>query len=310
MTRYLYSYSCHEEELELCRLELSRLLEASLSDGFVVSEHNVHPSRSPFLKRRLELSLSGETLPELLEQLPLVDLNGATFKVLCTVADSPYSYEEQRGLERSVGASLIGVADMRQPERLLGVTFWQQRYWFGDCVEASAIWLAHRQKPQNYSTALGTRVARAIVNIASGPAGEALKAKVIDPCCGMGTVLIEALSMGIDIRGVDRNPLAVRGARVNLAHFGYSKELVALGDMRELEGHYDAAIVDLPYNLCSVLPIGEQLDMLESVRRIADLAVIVTTEPIETQLSASGFSLVDRCELHKGAFTRFITLVK
>ncbi|MGG4143957.1 methyltransferase domain-containing protein [Paenibacillus algorifonticola] len=308
MARYLYSYSCHEEELKLCRLELSRLLDAPLSNGFVVSEHRVSPSRSPFLKRRVELALSGASLPELLEQLPLVDMNGATFKVLCTVAEAPYSYEEQRGLERSVGASLIGAADMREPERLLGITFWQQRYWFGDCEEASAVWLAHRQKPQNYSTALGTRVARAVVNIAAGPDGEALS--VIDPCCGMGTVLIEALSMGIAIRGVDRNPLAVRGARVNLAHFGYSKELVSLGDMRELEGHYDAAIVDLPYNLCSVLPIGEQLDMLESVRRLADLAVIVTTEPIETQLSASGFSLVDRCELHKGAFTRFITLVK
>ena len=76
----------------------------------------------------------------------------------------------------------------------------------------------------------------------------------------MGNVLIEAFSMGIAAEGRDINPLAIRGARVNLRHYGYDDNKVAIQDMNTLQGHYDAAILDLPYNLCSVFPEGEVAD--------------------------------------------------
>ena len=74
------------------------------------------------------------------------------------------------------------------------------------------------QKPEMYSTALSTRDARAIVNIAA-PFPEGLK--IIDPCCGIGTVLVEAMSMGIAIEGRDVNKRVVWGSRINLRHFGF-----------------------------------------------------------------------------------------
>ena len=83
----------------------------------------------------------------------------------------------------------------------------------------------------------------------------------------MGNVLIEAFSMGIAAEGRDINPLAIRGARVNLRHYGYDDNKVAIQDMNTLQGHYDAAILDLPYNLCSVFP--------ERRRRSAKLTSVV-----------------------------------
>lgn len=112
------------------------------------------------------------------------------------------------------------------------------------------------------------------MNIAA-PETEGLR--LLDPCCGMGNVLIEALSMGLDIR--EGTSIRLRcGARTNLKHYGFSETLVTLGDMNDLEGHYDAAVLDMPYNLCSVLPEEEQRRMLTSLRRLAPRAVIVTTE--------------------------------
>ncbi|GAA3334615.1 hypothetical protein GCM10020331_103270 [Ectobacillus funiculus] len=76
------------------------------------------------------------------------------------------------------------------------------------------------KKPHSYSTSLSTRVARAVANIAvPDPTG----IKAIDPCCGIGTVLVEALSMGINIVGSDINPLVLPGARENIAHFWLSR---------------------------------------------------------------------------------------
>lgn len=96
-----------------------------------------------------------------------------------------------------------------------------------------------------YSTALSTRVARAVANIAiPHPKG----VRAIDPCCGIGTVLVEALSMGINIVGRDINPRVVLGSRKNIAHFEL-EGTVEIGPIAEVVDDYDVAIIDMPYNL-------------------------------------------------------------
>lgn len=308
----LYTYARHEDEAELCDLELRTMLggDAAVGNGiaFINSTHPPDVNRSPFFKRRLEKLIVSETLPGLLEQLPGIELNGRSFKVLLTQGDEPFDYEEQRKLERQAGAHMRGKAEMRKPELLFGLTRYNGEWLFGPCEENEAIWLRHQSKPQNYSTALPTRAARALVNIAAGTANPET-IRLVDPCCGMGTVLIEAMSMGMSAAGIDVNPLAVRGARKNLAHFDYP-DVVRLGDMKEETIHYDAAVVDLPYNLCSVLLAEEALEMLSTVKRIAERAVIVTTENMEAQLAEASFKIRDWAILSKGSFTRYISVVE
>ena len=104
-------------------------------------------------------------------------------------------------------------ADFQHPDRLFGVMNVNGGWVFGEYVKSEAVWFRHQKKPNGYSTALNTRVARAVVNIAiPNPNG----IKAIDPCCGIGTVLVEARSMGIDMVGSDRNQLILPGARENM----------------------------------------------------------------------------------------------
>ncbi|OBZ08697.1 TRM11 family methyltransferase [Bacillus sp. FJAT-26390] len=305
---FIYTYACHEDEANLCQLELQTLFGyEDVCGGAISSPYELPVDRSPFMKRRISVMLEASSFEELALQLPALELGGKTFKVLFTPGDEPFAFEEQRQHERAAGAVIRGKADMRRAECLYGLTKLNGRWYFGPCEENGAAWLKHQSKPQNYSTALPTRAARALVNVAAGPAIEQLR--VIDPCCGMGTVLIEAMSMGIDIEGVDLNPLAVRGARINLAHFGYP-DRVKLGDMRLLEGQYDAAIVDMPYNLCSVLPEEEQLEMLLAIRKWAKRAVIVTTVPIAAQLEKASWRITKSTTLSKASFTRYISVVE
>ncbi|MGG6313896.1 RNA methyltransferase [Paenibacillus macerans] len=308
--RYVYPYACHENERELCLMELRALFgedgEAARDRPYVDSRIRLAPNRSPFVSLRLDVLFEAATLEEICAGAAKIRLEGRTFKALYLKSGLKRTYEQQREMEREVGRHIRGKADMRRAEVTFGLLAREDGWLFGICRPSEPVWQAHKQKPNNYSTGLTTSVARALANIAvPDPAGR----RVIDPCCGMGNVLIEALSMGIDIVGRDINPLAVRGARSNLRHFGYDDSaLVAIGDLNDLDGVYDAAIVDMPYNLCSVLSPQERRRMLSSVRRIAGRAVIVSSEPLGRDIASAGWAIVDACTVSKGSFVRNIWL--
>ncbi len=304
-TTYLYTYNCYEEERSLCALEMRTLFGVEPQAGIVESHVKIDPSRSPFIKERVAVLCEGKSLQDLLTQVVALQVMGETFKVIYVKTSGSSKTEKdglanRRAIEKEIGLHINGVADIHHPQRLFGVMVVNERWVFGDYVKSESIWFRHQQKPHSYSTALNTRVARAVVNIAiPNPNG----IKAIDPCCGIGTVLVEALSMGIDIVGSDRNPLVLGGARENIAHFGFTGE-VTLKDIRDITNQYDAAIIDLPYNLCSVITPEEQLEMLRSARGFAEKVVVVTVEPIDEILIHAGFVITDRAVVKKMSFTR------
>lgn len=311
--RYVYTYACHETERELCLLELKCLFgQPPVHESILLSEWRLEPGTSPFIHLRLDIAVDASTLEELCEAASRLQLEGGkTFKILCLKeGDNKADYDERRGIERRIGARIQGQAQMREPDITLGVIRAGERWLLGRCVYSDRSWMERRQKPQNYSTGLPVFVARALVNMAvhSGAVRKAdgNELELLDPCCGMGNVIIEALSMGQSIRGYDINPLAVRGARVNLRHYGYDEELVKHGDINMLEGTYDAAILDMPYNLCSVLSADERQKMLYSLRYLAARAVIVSKEPMEALLAESGWTLKEQCRIRKPGMSREI----
>nr|WP_199794930.1 RsmD family RNA methyltransferase [Paenibacillus faecalis] len=305
--RYLYTFACHETERELCLLEMRELLgeKAEVGNSWVFSEQRIDPDRSPFLSARVDVLYTGDTIEEIAEQASNIRLEDSSFKVVYIKAGDKLSYDEQRSVERFVGGCITGKADMKQPDMTFGIGSLGGSWLFGVCHYPQRAWLVHKQKPQNYSTGLSSRVARALVNIA---APETEGVSMLDPCCGMGNVLIEALSMGLSIQGCDMNPLAVRGARVNLRHYGYSDTLVTLGDMNDLQGRYTTALLDLPYNVCSVFPLEDKLRMLGSLRKLAKRAAIVSTEPLKDVLKQTGWQVIGQAQVTKGTFVRDVWL--
>lgn len=307
---YLYTFACHENELQLCEMELSTLLQTDLTinsagSSYVWSERCILPGRSPFIHGRLDVLGQGDSAAELLPVAREIRLMPEeTFKVVCLKAgDAVPDYEQALKLERDIGMCIRGTAQMKQPKVTFGLIKTGKKWLLGQWTESDKSWQVHQQKPQNYSTGFGVALARALVNIA---VPEVEGHRLLDPCCGMGTVVIEALSMGIDARGNDLNALAVRGARVNLPHFGYDAQRITLGDMKELEGRYDSAIFDMPYNLCSVLPDHEQRAMLMKLRELCGRAVIVSTEWVQEHLLEAGWTIERYGTVRKSVFVRHI----
>jgi tRNA G10 N-methylase Trm11 len=307
--KYIYNYSWDENERYLCAMEMRALFGKESDSNILESSLKLNPSRSPFIRERLDVLYEGNTLEDLAQQVKTLPEPEAAFKVIYVkdpifIDTDKTGFEDRRKAEREIGLQIKGKADLKNPGKLFGIKRLNGLWVFGEYVKNEAAWLKHQQKPHSYSTALSTRVARAVVNIAvPEPEGK----KVIDPCCGIGTVLVEALSMGIDIEGSDINPLVIPGAKENMKHFQLHGK-VELRDIRNVKGSYDAAIIDLPYNLCSVITPRDQLEMLKSARDFTERLVIVTVEDVDSVIEQANFKIEDRCVVTKGNFRREVLL--
>ena len=73
--------------------------------------------------------------------------------------------------------------------------------------------------------------------------------RLLDPCCGAGTILIEAAQIGAVARGGDRDPDAVTAARANISAAGISAD-VREWDARALsldDGAFERVVTNLPW---------------------------------------------------------------
>lgn len=305
MSAFIYTYVWHGDEHDLCQLEMRAFFGHNSSTNVLKSPVAIDPRRSPFIKERLEVLYEADNWKDLVDQAEKLQVDEATFKVvslntmdLGSLKKVPH--EERRRLEREIGLRIPAEPDLDHPEAVFGFLTFDERWYFGKYMESESVWYRHITKPHSYSTALSTRVARAVANIAV-PHPEGVKA--IDPCCGIGNVLVEALSMGIDIVGSDINWLVIGPARENIAYFGLEGE-VKRNAISEVTKNYDVAIIDMPYNIFSKVSPEEHLDILRNARRITKKAVIVTIDTIDDKVKEVGFSITDRCEAKKGTFIR------
>ena len=105
-----------------------------------------------------------------------------------------------------------------------------------------------RKKPFFHPSAMPSKMARCMVNLAHGKAESLL----LDPFCGTGTSLIEATYIGCKALGVDAQRRMVLGCRKNLRHFNISPEGLIWGDARRLPFFkVDCVVTDPPYGRSS-----------------------------------------------------------
>jgi len=67
---------------------------------------------------------------------------------------------------------------------------------------------------------ISPRLAKILINLSQAKRGEIL----LDPFCGIGTILQEALLQNIKVTGIDEDKSAVHNAKINLQWFGFKKE--------------------------------------------------------------------------------------
>jgi len=164
-------------------------------------------------------------------------------------------------------------------------------------------WVEGMVRPIHFSSALPQRFSRALVNLVAAP-GDTL----IDPCCGIGTPLMEAMEAGVIAFGADTNPKMLRGLAQNLRHFGLPLRLFR-ADARQLVGHFDAAVLDFPYGRNLLLDKDLCRDILTPLRQAVKRAALVSAQPLDDVLAEVGFRTLRYLTVHKGQMVRHVHVV-
>jgi tRNA (guanine10-N2)-dimethyltransferase len=303
--QYLYTTNCSTLERGLCALEMKCHFGIEPDRKDFITNIYVSPSRSPFIKHCISILYTASSLEELQNKIAADKLWAQTYKVYYINLEGEIpSYHDSKTAECEVGKCILGEAELDEPTTIFGITKREGCWIFGYCESNDCRWQKHKVKPFSYSNSLSVEVSRALVNIAVPNIGSTT---LIDPCCGVGTVIVEALDQGIQVEGYEQNISIGWNAKKNLEHFGF-ESVITVGDMHTIEKHYDAAILDLPYGVFTSIKPVEQLALIKHTRKIAQRAVIITFEEMSEIISGCGFRITDTCTAAKGKFTRHIYL--
>lgn len=306
--KYLYTFNYDNNESDLCKLESRYIFKDEEKDKLLFSNLKVEPSSSAFIKRRMDISSFSDNYSTLISQLKEEQLNAEGFKVEYIVLDGDTTpYAERLKKLKDIGYCIDGEPDYKHPTISYTLCHHEGVWYFGILIKDTFEWHKHKDKPRSYSNSISMNIAKALVNISSQTNKEAT---LLDACCGAGTIMLEACFSGHHIEGCDINWKMCQHARENLAHFGYSTT-VYRSDIKDISHHYDAAIIDLPYNLLSCADDDQIAHIIESTAELSNRLVIVSTSDITDFINNAGFKISDSCEVSKrgkAVFTRKIWL--
>lgn len=300
--KHIYIFTYDNTENDLCKLESRYIFNKEEKNRLVFSDVKIEPSSSAFIKSRLDVISKSEDYSMLIEDIKKENIVSEGFKVEYLIFDGDTTgYQARLSKLRDVGYSIEGNPDYYNPTTTYALCYCEGIWYFGILIKNNFEWQNHNNKPCSYSNSIGINIAKSLVNIAAK--GDQT-ASLIDACCGVGTIMLEACFAGFSIEGCEINWKICRNARKNLAHFDYSAE-VFRSDIKDISKRYDAAIIDLPYNLVSVATESEVFHIIESSAKITDRLVIVSTSDITDFITKVGFSISDHCSVSKRGKRKF-----
>jgi 23S rRNA G2445 N2-methylase RlmL len=168
---------------------------------------------------------------------------GGTFRVVARVLQERTF--QRTALRRAVSDAVTIARPDWKPADPARTEIWCVEYTRGRFIAGLRLSTAeqrqHGGRKAERQGALRPTVAAAML----GLAGDRDDARILDPCCGSGTILAEAHARGWSAVGRDLDPEAVRTTRRNVG-----RGEVAMGDVRELDledATFDACVSNLPF---------------------------------------------------------------
>lgn len=302
---YLYLTARSELEKYLIEAECMAIAGSAPDErGIMMTETVADVSRAAYIKTCMRVIMHASSVSELYDQLEEAKLSSEGFRV--SVAKFPRRLPLiSQEMMHQVGARIAGQPNLSAPKTIFLVVATEKEIWLGEVLSESDVsWNEHSQKAHLYSSSLPTRLTRAMINLVAAPGDT-----IIDPCCGSGTTLIEAASIGIKALGCDINDKLVAASVGNLEYFGLSG-MVLLADARNIKGKFDAVVTDLPYG--RNCPTDDQLssDILENLRNLAPKAAVVTGQDMSGLLLEMGYDVKQVVAVPKTSLIRHIHIIR
>jgi len=305
---FFYLLTGTPEERELAALELWALSGARAQGPCGEGPVAVDLTGAAYVRLCAETIATGKSLDELVAaaQARRLRLQGFRLEVH---RPAPRAAEDLPEIVRRLADSWEGRPDLDRPRVRLAVVAQRDSWRLGRIVSESRGDWRLGAPPGDYSAALPAQLARALVNLVAAP-GDTL----LDPCAGVGTVVAQAASRGIRAVGVEISKKLAGRAAEHVRSCGAGGcgvrpgGLIVAGDGRTWGGHFDAAVVDLPYGRCSTISEGLYPALLGNLRLLADRAVIVAAEPLDGLLAECGWRLIGTARVRAGSLVRHVHL--
>ena len=256
-------------------------------DGFAFCQRVDLIPQSAYLRTGLRLLAQGPTLEDLLAAVAKADFEAEDFRIDFLSLSGQNRLRPHR--------SIVALADvipfypnLSDPQHRFLLVERQQSLWFGQVLsECQYSFQQHAAKPYSTSTSLSSQLARALVNLVIPQARS-----LLDPCCGTGSILLEAHLLGLQTYGADQNRRTAWMARQNLAHFAYDGVVdhVAIQDCQR---KVDALVTDLPYGRLLKADESATRSILDHGRKLAPLVVYVAGYNITDWLTAAGYEEIE-----------------
>ncbi len=287
-------------------MESRQIFEKEAKNKMLFSNIKIDPSISPFIKNRLDIISSSKDYSELLKKIKKENIYTDRFKVEYLILDGDTRGNTER-LEKSrdVGFCIEAEPDYYTPTVIYSICNFNEVWYFGILLKNNPEWQKHKKKPCSFSNSINMEIAKTLVSISSK--GNKSR-QLLDACCGVGTVLLEACFSGFDIEGCEINWKNYYHTKDNLVHFEYTAKVHCL-DIKDLDKNYDAAIIDLPYNLRSYSDDSITLNIIQSTARLANRIVIVSISDIEPIIKKSELQISDYCIVEKKGKSKFKRII-
>ena len=304
LKQYLYLTAISDADAEIINAECLALAESTPNRyGLAISSTRVDVSRGAYLRSCTEILFEGGSVSEICAKIRAAGLYADDFRV--SVAKLPRNLEvNSLQIAHKVGAAIGGRPDLDMPSVTFLTVVTDEKIWFGKLLsESDGRWLAHSKRPHVTSSSLPTRLARAIVNLIAVPGD-----RLLDPCCGTGTIMVEAAQMGVTAVGYDINVRMVGATRKNLKHYGLHAD-VQLGDARHICGLFDSVVTDFPYGIGLAKHAAVDREILKRMRQLAPRAAFVHTRDLSGELVDLGYRIDSIVPARKHTMVRniFIT---
>lgn len=306
LDKYMYIVNYQDFKGDLCKMDIKSLLDFDMNKKVIFKDKKINPSLSPFIRSRIDIIYETTSFSKILENVRKDELVSHEFfiKYLSLEVDDPY-IKQGKGLCKEIGLILHGFPSFKNPKTTFILTHYENKWYFGELINNNSKWKNHNNKPHSYSSSIGIILAKVLVNIAGK--GDLTK-RIIDPCCGVGTVILEGLYAGYDIVGSEINEKIAEDARSNIQHFNYSSKIMTR-DIQDISEHYDVSIVDLPYGHFNNISPENQSMIIRNAKRISNKVVLVSHDDITDKIENENLIIIDKCKVpkcRKRDFKRYI----
>lgn len=304
--KYLYLITFHRIYESLCSMEMKSLFGKTTSQLHHFTNDEIQLSRSTFLRSKITILYREKSIDAIESKMISDKLQYDDYKIHYIKMD-PVSYKDRLLYMRKLGYTIEGDFSIKDAKVNFALVKIAGEWVFGTLESNSHDWLNRKKKPFSYSNAIEVRLAMSVLNIAIQ---NDFNLTIVDPCSGIGTILIEALIMKLNIKGFEISPFVKINANKNLVHFGFNPISVKM-DMLQIEEQFDVAILDLPYGLYSSITRLQQKNMIQKTKEISNRLLLISMEDMTEELLEAGYEVKDACVIEKSnAFKRYITLAE